>query len=72
MARKQTENNRLKKQRDIERQYEQYFTPFPQVLLNPEGSLAQPSPYLNVWSLQASEAGGEPIIVEPSNDRSPV
>jgi len=71
MAGKRTEKNRLKKQRDIERQYEQYFTPFPQVLLIPEGSLAQPSPYLNIWSLQASEAGGEPIIVEPSNDRSP-
>jgi hypothetical protein len=71
MARKQTENNRLKKRRDIERQYEQYFTPLPQILLKPEGSLAQPSPYLNVWGLQASDAGAEPIFVEPSNDRSP-
>ena len=71
MARRRAEKTRPRKRRDIERQYEQYFTPFPQVLLIPEGSLTQPSPYLNIWSLQASEAGGEPIIVEPSNDRSP-
>jgi len=72
MARRRVEKNRPKKEHSIERQYEQYFTPFTQFLLNPEGSLAQPSPYLNIWSLQASEAGGEPIIGEPSNDRSPV
>lgn len=72
MARKRAEKTLLGKQRDIERRYEQYFTPLPQVLVTPEGSLAQPSPYLNVWGLQASDAGGEPIFVELSNDRSPV
>lgn len=72
MARKRAEKTHPRKQSDIERRYEQYFTPLPQVLITPEGSLAQPSPYLNIWSLQASDAGGEPIFVEPSNDRSPV
>ena len=67
MARRQAESNRPRKQRDIERQYEQYFTPFPYVLLNPEGSLAQPSPYLNIWGVRAADAGGEPIIVSPSH-----
>lgn len=65
MARKRAESNRPRAQRDIERQYEQFFAPFPYVLLNPEGSLAQPSPYLNIWGLQASDAGEE-VIEEPS------
>lgn len=65
MARKRAENDHSKRQRDIERQYEQYFSPFPYVMLNPEGSLAQPSPYLNMWGLQASDAGEE-VTEEPS------
>ena len=68
MVKKQVDKNHLKKQRDIERQYEQFFIPFPYVLINPEGSLAQPSPYLNIWGLQASDAGEEPVV----EDSSPV
>lgn len=66
VARKRVESDRPKRQRDIERQYEQYFSPFPYVLLNPEVSLAQPSPYLNIWGLQASDAGEEAIVEDPS------
>jgi len=71
MARKQTKTRRPERRSDLERWYQRYFSPLPQVLLRPEGSLAQPSPYLNVWGLQASDAGAEPIFVEASGDGSP-
>lgn len=68
-------NRRLdtKKSRDhrlIEQQYGQYFSPFPGGLIHPEGSLVQPSPYLNIWSVQASSSGEEPTIVDSMTDES--
>lgn len=70
MARRRAEDKRPRKQLGIEKQYEQYFTPFHQVLLGPEGLLAQPSPYLNIWGIQASDAGGEPIVTDLPDSRS--
>ena len=61
--------NRKKKNLPIfEQQYEQFFSPFPRVLLGPETSLAQPSPYLNIWGVQASSSGEEPIIEDDSDN----
>lgn len=66
----QVDKNKKGNVRKVERQHEEFFSPFPQVLLNPEGSLAQPSPYLNIWGVQASDSGEEPIFEENSNNRS--
>lgn len=68
MKTKRLDRKKMKNPSVIERRYEQFFSPFPRVLLSPEASLAQPSPYLNIWGVQASSSGEEPTIEDSSND----
>ena len=68
MKTRRLHRKKMKNLRIIERQYEQFFSPVPRVLLSSEGSLVQPSPYLNIWGVQASSSGEEPTIEDSSND----
>ncbi len=68
MKTRRLDRKKTKALRIVERQHEQFFSPFPRVLLSPEGSLAQPSPYLNIWGVQASNSGEEPTIEDSLSD----
>ena len=54
--------------RVIEKQYKQFFSPSHQVLFGSEGSLEQPSPFLNVWGVQSSDSGDTPSVEDSIND----